>query len=68
MIKLSSSGERVDIVGYCGNCIPALFICRIFESLHLSAFFRSELIDDARGQEINDGIARLERMREDGEL
>ena len=68
MIKIKSTGEHVSIAGYCGHCIPSLFICRIVDSMHLSAFFRSELVDDASGQEINDEIAQLERMREDGEL
>ena len=68
MIKIKHTGERADVVGYCGHCIPSILICRIVDSMHFVAFFRSELVDDVGGQEINNEIARLERAREDGEL
>ena len=73
MIKKKTTGEAVRIDAYCGNGIAGLLDCYKIDGTfwygsNRGAFFRSQLVDDSDGQEINDEIARLERVREDGEL
>lgn len=57
-----------SISRYNGNATPALFSCvlsNIDGGSTYCVLYRCDLVDDARGAEINNRIAEIERLAED---
>ncbi len=68
MIRARSGGP-VTITRYNGNTSPATFTCIVHCDDGGSTYcvlHRCDLTDDARGSEINDRIADIERLADDG--